>query len=178
MLLYILASSRRNYEVPSLISSRHPVFNVISVNFFKSQSQELEQKKKKEEEEKAKELKLKAIEETEAGSSNPELSEVKTRLDKLEETIKEIVVESKKQSGSGVVKNQESDNEKKHLAGTEVSSRKCTSESSTSIEKEPRGRQNFLEERPGLDQAKASEPSRQNQKNTVQDGGISQDKKR
>lgn len=39
---------------------------------------------------------------------NPELQEVKTRLDKLENTIKEIAVESRKQSGTGnITKNSE-----------------------------------------------------------------------
>ncbi|PON80987.1 stress response NST1-like protein [Trema orientale] len=137
--------------------------------------EELEQKKKKEEEGKAKELELKAIEEKEAGS-NPELSEVKTRLDKLEETIKEIVVESKKHSGSGVVKNQESDNKKKQLAGTEASSSKISSESSTSIEKEPLNRQDFPEQRPG-ESSPVSNP-RKSQYGTLQDGGISHDDKR
>lgn len=55
---------------------------------------ELEVKKKAEEEAKAKE---KAAEEQEM-ASDPQLLEVKVRLDKLEETVKEIVVESKKKS--------------------------------------------------------------------------------
>ncbi|KAA0044484.1 serrate RNA effector molecule-like protein [Cucumis melo var. makuwa] len=39
---------------------------------------------------------------------NPELQEVKTRLDKLEKTMKEIAVESRKQSGTGnITKNSE-----------------------------------------------------------------------
>ncbi|XP_009771762.1 uncharacterized protein LOC107814555 isoform X1 [Nicotiana tabacum] len=57
---------------------------------------EAELKKKAEEEAKAKELELMAEEEKQA--TDPQLSEVKARLDKLEETIKEIVVDSKKQS--------------------------------------------------------------------------------
>ena len=60
-------------------------------------------KKKKEEEAKAKEIEVNATEEKEAGSV-PELLEVKVRLDKLEETLKEIVVESKKQTASGLTK--------------------------------------------------------------------------
>ena len=66
-------------------------------------SQELE-KKKKEEEEKAKEEELKAIEEK--AQSESELLEVKERLGKLEEVVKEIAVESKKQSGGSVTKTQ------------------------------------------------------------------------
>lgn len=58
---------------------------------------EAELKKKAEEDAKAKELELMAEEEKHA--TDPQLSEVKARLDKLEETMKEIVVESKKQSG-------------------------------------------------------------------------------
>ncbi|XP_075107619.1 uncharacterized protein LOC107787668 isoform X1 [Nicotiana tabacum] len=58
---------------------------------------EAELKKKAEEETKAKELELMAEEEKQV--TDPQLSEVKARLDKLEETLKEILVESKKQSG-------------------------------------------------------------------------------
>lgn len=54
-------------------------------------------KKKADEEAKAKELELMAEEEKQGGT-DPQLSEVKARLDKLEETLKEIVIESKKQS--------------------------------------------------------------------------------
>lgn len=59
---------------------------------------EAELKKKADEDAKAKELELIAEEEKQEGT-DPQLSEVKARLDKLEETLKEIVVESKKQSG-------------------------------------------------------------------------------
>ncbi|KAJ0075776.1 hypothetical protein Patl1_34706 [Pistacia atlantica] len=64
------------------------------------QKKEQEEKKKREEEEKAKELELKEAEEK--AKSNPELLEVKTRLGKLEEAVKEIVVESKKQSSGSI----------------------------------------------------------------------------
>ncbi|XP_023528585.1 uncharacterized protein LOC111791465 [Cucurbita pepo subsp. pepo] len=57
--------------------------------------------KKKKEEETAKQIKLEEREEIH--DKNQELQEVKTRLYKLEETIKEIAVESRKQSGSGIV---------------------------------------------------------------------------
>lgn len=95
----------------------------------------MEQKKKKEEEEKAKEMELKAEEEAETGPIS-ELLEVKVRLDKLEETLKEIVVESKKQSSSEM-KNQEDINGKKHLATTEASRKAVSSESGKSIGKDP-----------------------------------------
>lgn len=69
----------------------------------KKMDAELE-KKKKEEEEKAKEEELKAIEEK--AQSESELLEVKERLGKLEEVVKEIAVESKKQSSGSVTKTQ------------------------------------------------------------------------
>jgi hypothetical protein len=60
--------------------------------------------KKKEEKEKAKEEELKAMEEK--AQSESELLEVKERIGKLEEVVKEIAVESKKQSGGSVTKTQ------------------------------------------------------------------------
>ncbi|XP_008240838.1 PREDICTED: uncharacterized protein LOC103339340 isoform X1 [Prunus mume] len=114
----------------------------------KSPSQELEQKKKKEEEAKAKEkeIELKAAEEKEA--SNPELLEVRVRLDKLEETLKEIVVESKKQMNSGQTKEHEGGKEKKDIV-TEASSR-SSSESSKPVEKDPLSKQDSVEPGPAL----------------------------
>ncbi|KAM3380615.1 hypothetical protein P3S68_006188 [Capsicum galapagoense] len=58
---------------------------------------EAELKKKDDEDAKAKELELMAEQEKQE-ATDPQLSEVKARLDKLEETLKEIVVETKKQS--------------------------------------------------------------------------------
>ncbi|BFG38183.1 hypothetical protein CerSpe_244580 [Prunus speciosa] len=109
---------------------------------------ELEQKKKKEEEAKAKEkeIELKAAEEKEA--SNPELLEVRVRLDKLEETLKEIVVESKKQMNSGQTKEHEGGNEKKDIV-TEASSR-SSSESSKPVEKDAISKQDCVEPGPAL----------------------------
>ncbi|KAL8123086.1 hypothetical protein AgCh_011176 [Apium graveolens] len=73
---------------------------------------ELEVKKKAEEEAKEKELLLKAAEEQES-KSDPELREVKARLGKLEEAIKEIVVTgSKKELDSTVTKKQDGDGTK------------------------------------------------------------------
>ncbi|XP_062156604.1 uncharacterized protein LOC133864326 [Alnus glutinosa] len=77
---------------------------------------ELEQKKKQEEEKKAKEMELNATEEKEAGS-DPELLEVKVRLDKLEEALKGIVVETK-QSVSSLAKSLEDGSEKKDVVTT------------------------------------------------------------
>ncbi|XP_024018660.1 protein MNN4 [Morus notabilis] len=136
-------------------------FVFVMLDRHKLPLRELEQKKKKEEEEeKAKELELKATQEKEA-ESVPELLEVKTRLEKLEETLKEIVIESKKQSSTGVVKEQQNGNEKKHLAA-ETSSRDSRSESNESKEKD----------------RLSGQKSAQGQKDSNQRGGISQDDKR
>ncbi|XP_015887790.3 uncharacterized protein LOC107422803 [Ziziphus jujuba] len=97
--------------------------------------EELERKKKKEEEEKAKELELTAADEKEVGSDT-ELLEVKARLDKLEETVKEITVLSKKQLESGLMKGQEGSNGKKSIDGTEANNRGVSAESSKSIGKD------------------------------------------
>ncbi|KAK7349112.1 hypothetical protein VNO77_06211 [Canavalia gladiata] len=78
---------------------------------------EVEQKRKQKEEEEAKEkekeMELNPPEEKEE-KSDPQLSEVKVRLEKLEEAVKEIVVETKKQSSGDLAKNQVTDDEKKH----------------------------------------------------------------
>ncbi|GAB4833574.1 hypothetical protein Ancab_031817 [Ancistrocladus abbreviatus] len=60
--------------------------------------------KKKAEEEKAKEMEASAAEGKEIGS-NSELLKVQERLHALEETVKDIVVETKKQQGDNVSKN-------------------------------------------------------------------------
>ncbi|KAF3967129.1 hypothetical protein CMV_008842 [Castanea mollissima] len=108
---------------------------------------ELEQKKKQEEEKKAKEMELNATEEKEAGSDS-ELLEVKVRLDKLEEAIKEIVVETKKQPASGLAKNQKDGSEKKDLA-TEPTNTKSRSEPSNIVGKDHLNKQESVEPRPG-----------------------------
>ncbi|XP_010265673.1 PREDICTED: uncharacterized protein LOC104603355 [Nelumbo nucifera] len=76
---------------------------------------ELELKKKQEEEEKANELELVAGEEREV-PSDPELLKVKVRLDALEEVVKEIAVESKKQSGANLTKDSQEVDKKEQLA--------------------------------------------------------------
>ncbi|KAK6127881.1 hypothetical protein DH2020_038389 [Rehmannia glutinosa] len=80
---------------------------------------ELEKKKQAEFEAQAKEMERKAAEEKAAAASNPELLEVKERLDKLEVTVKEIVVESKKQMGDAVRTGREDTNEQKQAAKAE-----------------------------------------------------------
>lgn len=78
---------------------------------------ELEQKKKAEEEEKAKEMEKLA--EEKGQESDPELLKVKERLEALEETVKEIVVETKKQPSDeksrSVDQNQEREDPKSRL---------------------------------------------------------------
>ncbi|CAH9075744.1 unnamed protein product [Cuscuta epithymum] len=64
---------------------------------------EVELKKKAEEEAKAKEMEAGADMEKEE-TSDPKLLELKARLDKLEEAVKGIVVESKKESPAGIGK--------------------------------------------------------------------------
>lgn len=68
--------------------------------------QELELKKQAEFEAKAKEMELKAAEEKAAAAADPRLVEVKERLAKLEETMKEIVAGSKRQSSDPVKEGQ------------------------------------------------------------------------
>ncbi|XP_052176214.1 uncharacterized protein LOC127790666 [Diospyros lotus] len=74
---------------------------------------ELELKKQAEEEAKAKEMELNASEEKEAGP-DPEILDVRMRLDKMEAAVKEIVAQSKKQSGSTSTENQNIDGAKGH----------------------------------------------------------------
>ncbi|XP_050232254.1 uncharacterized protein LOC126680971 [Mercurialis annua] len=89
---------------------------------------------KKSEEEKAKELEEKAIKEREA-KAHPELLEVKGRLDKLEEAIKEIAVESKKRPGDNATRNQDDGITKKQIAPIKPGDSQSTSESRESTEK-------------------------------------------
>ncbi|PSS07555.1 Myosin-2 heavy chain like [Actinidia chinensis var. chinensis] len=95
---------------------------------------ELEVKKKAEEAAKAKEKELNDSEDKETGSDT-ELLEVKVRLDKLEEALKEIVVESKKQPDSISTKNQEDGSKRKHVA-TDHSNTPSSSEASNSAAKD------------------------------------------
>ncbi|KAA8541974.1 hypothetical protein F0562_023126 [Nyssa sinensis] len=142
---------------------------------------ELEQKKKAEEAAKAKEMELKATEEKEA-KSDPELSEVRVRLDKLEEAVKEIVVESKKQMGSTITSRQEDGSEKKHPETTEPINTQNGSEPSSGAKDHYRNQaaNNITE---GSGQGKASglapftDASQQNQKGN-QNAGPSQGAKK
>ncbi|XP_027344848.1 uncharacterized protein DDB_G0279979-like [Abrus precatorius] len=90
---------------------------------------EVEQKRKQKEEEEAKEkekeMELNPPEEKEE-KSDPELSEVKVRLEKLEEAVKEIVVETKTQSSNNQAKNLATDDEKKQLNSSAPKDTKTT----------------------------------------------------
>ncbi|CAL5444188.1 unnamed protein product [Camellia sinensis] len=98
----------------------------------KNGGKELELKKKAEEEAKAKEIELNASKEKEAGGSDPELLEVKERINKLEAAVKEIVVKTKKQLDSTGNKNQEDHSEKRHHAATDHNNAPSRSETSNS----------------------------------------------
>ncbi|KAL6184121.1 hypothetical protein ACLB2K_045525 [Fragaria x ananassa] len=139
---------------------------------------EHEQKRKKQEEEKAEEIEVNATKEKEA-SSVPELLEVRERLEKLEETVKEIAVETKKkQMVHGQAKGHEGDSAKKSF-GTEASTL-SGSDSSKAVEKDPI-KQDSIESRPaaGTDRlygsAKVPNASAEGK---IQDGGTSPDAKR
>lgn len=112
----------------------------------KKMDAELELKKQAEFEAKAKEMELKAAEEKAAAASDPRLVEVKERLAKLEETMKEIVAGSKRQSSDPVKEGQGHLNEQRPTVQTKPdnilhgSEGKISEESATpSSEKEMRG---------------------------------------
>lgn len=102
--------------------------------------QELEEKKKKEEqkkqeeEEKARELELKVAEER--FKSDPMILEVKERLGKLEDTINEIVIQTKKQSSGSILKSPKDDGgNSKHSSQNKPSDGQSEVKSSSSMEK-------------------------------------------
>ncbi|KAL8502036.1 hypothetical protein ACS0TY_021243 [Phlomoides rotata] len=82
----------------------------------KKMDAELERKKQTEFEAQAKQMELNAAEEKAKVASNPALMEVKDRLDKLEQIIKEIVVEPKKQLNDATKEGREDSNEQKKAA--------------------------------------------------------------
>ncbi|XWS11721.1 hypothetical protein CRYUN_Cryun37aG0023900 [Craigia yunnanensis] len=125
--------------------------------------QEEEEKKKQEEEEKAKE--------TEQIATDSELLEVKVRLGKLEEAVKEIVVESKKQSAGSVTKSQQN--------ASELDKDPSTSESSSSMEQDKVTKQKSTEQTPSHVRGKVvSDASQKDQKRENRIGEPSQDAKR
>ncbi|KAK6263752.1 hypothetical protein QUC31_011888 [Theobroma cacao] len=111
----------------------------------KKKQEEEEEKKKQKEEEKAKEMELIATEHNKGGTDT-ELLEVKVRLGKLEEAVKEIVVESKKQSAGSITKSQQN--------ASEPGEAKRTSESSSTLGQDKLAKQKSTEQTPSFDQGK------------------------
>ncbi|KAE8704531.1 deSI-like protein [Hibiscus syriacus] len=107
---------------------------------------ELEEKKKQEE---AKRMQEEEERDKEGGKivTDPELSEVKVRLGKLEEAIKEIAVESKKQSAVNITKAQQN--------ASEPGEERSKPESSSSVMQDKGTKQNPIEQIPNADSGKA-----------------------
>ncbi|KAH1090892.1 hypothetical protein J1N35_018149 [Gossypium stocksii] len=139
---------------------------------------ELEEKKKHEEEEmKRKQEEEEKDKEVDKIAPDPELFEVKRRLGKLEEVVKEIAVESKKQSAVSITKTQQN--------ASELGEDKSKSESSSSAVVQDKAiKQKSIGQIPNADPSNArsvspdSDASRKNQKGENQIGGPSQDAKR
>ncbi|KAK8476508.1 hypothetical protein V6N11_061832, partial [Hibiscus sabdariffa] len=136
---------------------------------------ELEEKKKQEEA-KSKQEEEERDKEEEQIATDPELSEVKVRLGKLEEAIKEIAAESKKQSTPNVTKTQKN--------ASELGEDRSKSESSSSVVQDKVTKQKSVEQVPYADPGKArslspdSDASRKDEKGENRIGGTSQDAKR
>ncbi|KAI4318193.1 hypothetical protein L6164_025991 [Bauhinia variegata] len=96
---------------------------------------EVEKKRKQKEEEEARELELNPPEEKDI-KSDLRLLKVKERLDKLEENVKEIMVETKKQSSSSLTRNQPHDDQKKNLESSAPSNTSSDSSSAKAVEKD------------------------------------------
>ncbi|XP_050375584.1 protein MNN4-like [Argentina anserina] len=142
----------------------------------KMEADQEQKRKKEEEEEKVKEIELSAAKEKEARSA-PEILEVRERLEKLEEAVKEIAVESKKHMVNDQAKGHEGDIPKKSM-GTEASTLN-SSESSRPVEKDPL-KQDSVEPKPAAGKnglsGSAKAPNASPEK-TIQDGGPSEDAK-
>ncbi|KAL2338204.1 hypothetical protein Fmac_012650 [Flemingia macrophylla] len=143
---------------------------------------EVEQKRKQKEVEEAKERE-KEMElnpsEVKEEKSDPQLSEVKVRLDKLEEVVKEIVVETKNQSGSKLAKNQVTNDEKKHPISSALNNTSTPDSASNKVVDEDNlGKHNYLKSKPELhEESKGSvatgNSSLLNPKDQDQSGGAS-----
>ncbi|XP_022724301.1 protein MNN4-like [Durio zibethinus] len=128
-----------------------------------------EEAKRKQEEEKKKQEEEEKANETEQIATDSELLEVKVRLGKLEEAVKEIVVESKKQSAGSITKSQQN--------VSELGKDKSTSESSSSMEQDKVTKQKS--KTACRDRGKVvSDAFQKDQKGENQIGGPSQDAKR
>ncbi|KAE8690438.1 deSI-like protein [Hibiscus syriacus] len=142
---------------------------------------ELEEKKKQEESKmKQEEAKMKQEEEErdkegEQIAMDPELSEVKVRLGKLEEAVREIAVESKKQSAVHITKTQQK--------ASEPGEDRSKSESRSSVMQDKGTNQKSIEQIPNADSGKArsvspvSDATRKDQKGENRIGGPSEDAK-
>ncbi|KAH6771894.1 hypothetical protein C2S51_010298 [Perilla frutescens var. frutescens] len=95
---------------------------------------ELERKKQAKFEAHAKEMELKAAEEKAAAASNPELLDLKERLDKLEVAVTDIVIKSKKQSDDAI-KTGEDHNRQNQVAHVEQDNTPNESVGNTSMER-------------------------------------------
>jgi len=107
---------------------------------------------------------------------DPQLSEVKMRLEKLEEAVKEIVVGTKKQSSSNLAKNQVTDNEKKHLSSSPKDTSPADSASNKADNEDHSGKHNSSKSKPELcEDSKGSDAtpnsSLQDPKGQSQSGG-------
>lgn len=125
---------------------------------------ELEQKKKKEEQEKAKEEELNPTEEKEVESvpePNSELLEVKVRLEKLEEVVKEIAVGSADKRPAGSVSENQKENHTADKPSNTTSNPSSTSERKQSTKQTPNLVEASDEDQKGKNQsAGASEDSK------------------
>lgn len=93
----------------------------------------MEKKKQAEFEAQAKEMELKAAEQKALVSSNPEILEVKERLDKLEVTLKDLVTNSKKPADNATKTGGEDLIEQKQAAQPNESVGKTSTEKRTVV---------------------------------------------
>ncbi|GMI75197.1 hypothetical protein HRI_001189000 [Hibiscus trionum] len=137
---------------------------------------ELEEKKKLEEEAKRKQEEGEKDKEGEEIATDPELVEVKVRLGKLEEALKEIADGSKKQSAVSVTKTQQ-------IASEPGEDRSKSESSSGSVEQDKVTKQKPIQQIPNADPGKAksaspvSDASRKDEKGENRIGAPSQDAK-
>lgn len=112
--------------------------------------QVLEQKKKLEGEKMAKEI------ESSKAAEIPELSEVKVRLDKLEEAVKEIAVEPKKPSGRSITKNRGDGGDERHSVAMDQNKVRSDPDPSISAEKGQLSQKKSAQSTPDSSQEKPS----------------------
>ncbi|KAK7389491.1 hypothetical protein VNO78_24586 [Psophocarpus tetragonolobus] len=139
--------------LPSLVffSLHTAVYLVAQYAHYEMRKMEVEvdQKRKKQKEEEEEEVKEKEKEMEE--KSDPQLAEVKVRLEKLEAAVIEIEVKTKKHSSSNLEKNQVTDGEKKHLnssAPRDTSS--IDTASNKAVDEDHSGKHDILKSKPDL----------------------------